>query len=114
MAHEETREDWESPSFLREVDRLVAAHVHGDMRQGGGIGSSNAVGGMLGASKVVEEEFVSAQELDCIDTAMSDTTRCCVCVVIHTLMKNGIIESANKNEPIVETVFMKVKPSPGR
>jgi hypothetical protein len=34
--------------------------------------------------------------------------------VIHTLIKNGIIESASKKEPIVETVFMKVKPSPGR
>jgi hypothetical protein len=30
------------------------------------------------------------------------------------LIKNGIIERASKKEPIVETVFMKVKPSPGR
>ena len=34
--------------------------------------------------------------------------------VIHTLTKKGIIESANKKEPIVDTVFMKVKPSVGK
>jgi hypothetical protein len=29
-------------------------------------------------------------------------------------MKNGIIERAKRNEPIVETVFMKVNPSVGK
>ena len=32
-------------------------------------------------------------------------------LVIQTFIKNGIIESANKPEPIVEMVFMVVKPS---
>jgi hypothetical protein len=30
------------------------------------------------------------------------------------LIAKGIMDRANKNEPIVETVFMKVKPSVGR
>jgi hypothetical protein len=32
-------------------------------------------------------------------------------LVFHTAIKNGIIESASKPEPTVETIFIKVKPS---
>jgi hypothetical protein len=34
--------------------------------------------------------------------------------VIQIFIINGIIEKASKNEPIVETVFINVKPSVGR
>jgi hypothetical protein len=34
--------------------------------------------------------------------------------VIQIFTINGIIEKANKNAPIVETVFINVKPSVGR
>jgi hypothetical protein len=34
--------------------------------------------------------------------------------VIQILIANGIIERANKKEPIVETVFINVKPSLGK
>ena len=34
--------------------------------------------------------------------------------VIHTLIKNGTIDSASKNEPTVEIIFIPVKPSLAR